>query len=89
MTTHGDEFRQMTAKLEQLSPAERINALLKIRETKDKRLTSQFVDQECTLKEITVLSSRTAKATYTFKVSRFYCNGSGNLHGGAQVRSIL
>ena len=74
----------MTAALEKLSPEERINTVLKFGEPGRKRLTAQFIEQQCKLKSFERLSENTAKATYTFTVENFYCNGSGNLHGGAQ-----
>lgn len=70
--------------VEPLSPEDRINKLLSFGEPGSKRLTSEFVETQCKLKSIEVLSKSTAKATYTFKVTPFYCNGSGTLHGGAQ-----
>ena len=79
-------FKEMTGTLDKMSPEERINAILSLGESEalGKRLTSQFMEQQCKLKSFERLSETTAKATYTFKVERFYCNGSGNLHGGAQ-----
>lgn len=74
----------MTSLLESLSPEDRINTVLAIGEGTPKRLTAQFVEQECKLKSFSRESETTAKATYTFTVSHLYCNGSGNLHGGAQ-----
>ena len=84
--TYGEAFQELTTRFEKLSPQDRVNAILAIGEPDDKRLTSKFIEGKggCKLKEITVISPTTVKATYTFKVDRFYCNGSGNLHGGAQ-----
>ncbi len=80
----GTSRGQISAKqIEQLSPEERINTLLTLGEPDEKRLTSQFVEAQCKLKSVTLLSATTAKAVFTFNVTRFYCNGSGNLHGGA------
>ena len=79
-----DAFRTLAPRFEKLSPKERINAILDIGEPDDKRLTSQFIENGCRLKKIEVFSPTSAKATFTFKVERFYSNGSGNLHGGAQ-----
>lgn len=70
--------------VEALGPEDRINKLISFGEPGKKRLTSEFIESQCKLKSIEVLSSTTAKATYTFKVSPFYCNGTGTLHGGAQ-----
>lgn len=69
--------------VEGLAPAGRINKLLSYGEPGSKRLTSEFIETQCKLKSIEVLSDSTAKATYTFKVTPFYCNGTGTLHGGA------
>lgn len=79
-------FREMTGTLDKMSPEERINTILALGEpeSEGKRLTSQFLEQPCRLKSFERLSDTTARATYTFSVTRFYCNGSGNLHGGAQ-----
>ena len=74
----------MTSTLDKLSAEERIRTILTFGEPDFKRVTSQFIEQSCKLRSFTQLSETTAKATYTFKVERFYCNGSGNLHGGAQ-----
>ena len=84
--TYGKAFQELTTRFAKLSPEDRINAILAIGEPDDKRLTSRFIEGEdgCKLREVAVISPTTAKATYTFKVDRFYCNGSGNLHGGAQ-----
>lgn len=67
-----------------LSPSDRITTLLAIGEPATKRLTSQFVESQCKLQSVTTTSPTTATAIFTFTVSPFYCNGSGNLHGGAQ-----
>lgn len=68
---------------ESLSPRDRIESLLAFGEPPgQQRLTSQFV-RECKLKSIDILSPKSAKAVFTFKVARFYCNATGNLHGGA------
>lgn len=79
-----ESTRDMTSALEHLSPEDRIKTVLKYGEPGKKRLTAQFIEQQCKLKSFERLSENTAKATYTFKVAHFYCNGSGNLHGGAQ-----
>jgi uncharacterized protein (TIGR00369 family) len=83
-------FKQMTGTLASMSPEERINAILSLGEpdSEGKRITSQFLEDPtsgCKLKSFERLTETTARATYTFKVTRFYCNGSGNLHGGAQA----
>lgn len=80
----------MTSKLAAMPPEERINTILSFGEpyASGKRITSQFLeDPACALKlkSFERLSETTARATYTFKVTRFYCNGSGNLHGGASA----
>ena len=80
-----EAFKKIVPTFDKLSPEERINTILAIAEPDDKRLTSQFVENQCKLKDVKLLSPTTAKGTFRFKVARFYCNGSGNLHGGAQA----
>ena len=85
--TYGKAFEELTKRFEGLSPTDRINEILAIGEPGDKRITSRFIEGpvgKVKLKVITVTSPTTVKATYTFTVEQFYCNGSGNLHGGAQ-----
>lgn len=71
--------------IEQLSPAERINAYLSIRNPDDQRFTSRFLEQQCTLRSIELPTPKTAKAVFAFTVDRSLCNASLNLHGGAQA----
>nr|POE85487.1 isoform 2 of acyl-coenzyme a thioesterase 13 [Quercus suber] len=71
--------------LEKLSPTERINAYLSIRNPDDQRFTSNFLENQCKLRSVEVPSPKTAKAVFAFKVDRSLCNASGNLHGGAQA----
>ncbi|KAK3671880.1 hypothetical protein LTR78_008246 [Recurvomyces mirabilis] len=81
---HGHLPRELVEKFASLSPEERINALMANKVPDDQRLVSKFMEQECKLREVKILSPKQALVTFAFKVSRFYCNGSGNLHGGSQ-----
>ncbi|EME38585.1 hypothetical protein DOTSEDRAFT_75934 [Dothistroma septosporum NZE10] len=67
------------------TPEERINAVLAIKTPHDVRFLSSFWEDQCKLHSFTGTSDTTSTATFKFKVDRFYCNGSGNLHGGAQA----
>lgn len=77
-------MEELVKRLESLAPAERINALLTVQEKTDDRFTQPFVKKQVKLKELKVHGPTSATGTFTFKVAGFYCNGSGNLHGGAQ-----
>ncbi|KAK4549670.1 hypothetical protein LTR36_004971 [Oleoguttula mirabilis] len=70
---------------ESMSPQDRIKAVLDVRAPTDQRFVSPWVEQQCKLREVKSLSSTHSLVTFAFTVSRFYCNGSGNLHGGAQA----
>lgn len=76
-----DSFREMTATFDQLAPEERIRTVLRHGEPGKKRLTAAFIGEQCKLKSFERISETIAKATYTFRVEHFYCNGSGNLQG--------
>ncbi len=76
---------EVMAKFEDYSPVERIRAVLAIKAPNDQRFSSKFIEEQCQLREVKVLSDKSAVVTFAFKVDVFYCNGSGNLHGGAQV----
>ena len=78
---------EVMAKFPDYTPEERIRAVLAIRAPNDQRFSSKFIEEQCSLREVKVLSEKHAIVTFAFKVDVFYCNGSGNLHGGAQVRS--
>lgn len=82
-----DKYRPLTTSddFEKLSPEDRINAILSIKAPHDPRLMSQFMEEDVKLVKFTKLSDKTSAATFRFRVTRFYCNGSGNLHGGAQA----
>jgi acyl-coenzyme A thioesterase 13 len=82
-----DHYRAVTtsADFENASPEDRIQAILAIRTPHDRRLTTQFMEEDVKLLSFTKLSNSTCSAVFTFKVERFYCNISGNLHGGAQA----
>lgn len=67
------------------TPEDRINALLAIQAPNDVRFLSQFMAEDVKLSKFTRRSATTSAAVFTFKVERFYCNYSGNLHGGAQA----
>ena len=85
--TKKDTFAEMTGTLASMTSEERIKTLLSFKELEGQRITSQFLDDPeagCMLKSFQRLTETTARATFAFKVTRFYCNGSGNLHGGAQ-----
>jgi uncharacterized protein (TIGR00369 family) len=67
------------------TPEDRINALLNLDAPGDVRFLSQFMAKDVKLTQFTRRSPTTSAAIFTFKVDRFYCNFSGNLHGGAQA----
>lgn len=79
-----ETMEDLLQRFEGLGPAERINALLAVQEKDDDRFTQLFVKKQVKLKDLRVLGPMSATGTFTFKVAPFYCNGSGNLHGGAQ-----
>ncbi len=76
---------EVMAKFEDYSPEERIRAVLAIKAPNDQRFSSKFIEEQCQLREVKVLSDKSAIVTFAFKVDVYYCNASGNLHGGAQV----
>ncbi|CZT21200.1 uncharacterized protein RCC_07062 [Ramularia collo-cygni] len=65
------------------SPEDKINALLGMSSPDDVRLLSQFLTEDVKLVSYKQLSPTTSSAVFAFRVERFYCNFSGNLHGGA------
>lgn len=77
-------MEELLKRFEGLAPAERINAFLAVQEKNDDRFTQPFVKKQVKLKELNVREAASATGTFAFKVDGFYCNGSGNLHGGAQ-----
>ncbi|KAK5110137.1 hypothetical protein LTR62_006271 [Meristemomyces frigidus] len=83
--THGRLPPELLQKFPSMSPVERLNALLSNKAPNDQRFTSQFLESECKLHDFKQLSPKSALVTFAFKVSRNYCNVSGNLHGGAQA----
>lgn len=68
-----------------LSPEERINTVLALKSPNDVRFLSQFFEEDCKLHSFKQPTPGTSIATFRFRVERFYCNGAGNLHGGAQA----
>ena len=80
-----EKIRAMRARMDDLSPEERIHAFFELDEPSDQRFTSSFISKEVTLQSLEFPAKPyIAKATFTFRVPRYYCNASGNLHGGAQ-----
>lgn len=77
-------MEELVKRFEGLAPAERIKAFLAVHEKEDDRFTQLFVKKQVKLKELKVHGPTSATGTFTFAVAPFYCNGSGNLHGGAQ-----
>ncbi|KAK3066247.1 hypothetical protein LTR53_017487 [Teratosphaeriaceae sp. CCFEE 6253] len=75
---------EIMAQFPTYTPTQRIAAVLAIRAPADQRFASPFIEGQCQLHALRVESDRRAVATFRFRVDRFYCNGSGNLHGGAQ-----
>lgn len=71
--------------IEHLSPMERIKYILKDTDSDRDRLTRQFTQNEVTLKSLETFSPTHARGVFAFKVSPYYCNPAGNLHGGAQA----
>ncbi|KAK5115009.1 hypothetical protein LTR85_010047 [Meristemomyces frigidus] len=82
---HGRLPPEVARYFEQMSPEERIQAVLSVRAPNDQRFTSAWMEQQCKLRDVKVLSPTHSFVTFAFKVERYYCNGSGNLHGGAQA----
>lgn len=68
-----------------LSPGDRVNKLLRINVDEKSRFYAQFLYKDCSLVSIKQTSKGTCTATFKFKVDEYYCNGSDNLHGGAQA----
>lgn len=68
-----------------LPPEDRIRGILSLRSPDDGRFSSLFWEQHCQLRGLRMFAPAHAIATFAFKVDRFYCNASGNLHGGAQA----
>jgi acyl-coenzyme A thioesterase 13 len=81
---HGHLPAELMAKFPGMSPEERIRATFANKAPNDQRLVSKFMEEQCQLREVKILSEKHAIVTFAFKVDRFYCNGSGNLHGGSQ-----
>lgn len=77
-------MEELVKRIESLCPTERINSLLAVQEKDDDRFTQPFVKKQVKLKDLKVHGPTSATGTFTFKVASYYCNGSGNLHGGAQ-----
>lgn len=77
-------MEELLKRFEGLAPAERINAFLSVQEKDDNRFTQPFVKKQVKLKELKLHGVQSATGTFTFRVESYYCNGSGNLHGGAQ-----
>lgn len=78
-----DTIRDLIARFQKLSPEDRVKAMLSMSTPDDQRFISAFFEQQCRLKDMQVLSPTSVKGTFAFKVERYYCNASGNLHGGA------
>jgi acyl-coenzyme A thioesterase PaaI-like protein len=85
--SYGEKFIAITTDptFEHASPEERINRIFGMRCPHDQRLLSQFCEKDVSLKKVTRTGPNSTSIVFTFKVSRFYCNVSGNLHGGAQA----
>ncbi|KAK4610198.1 hypothetical protein CLAFUW4_14016 [Fulvia fulva] len=67
------------------TPEERITAVLAIKTPHDVRFLSSFFENQCKLHSFKQTSENSSIAIFKFKVARYYCNGSGNLHGGAHA----
>lgn len=83
-TSPTSNMDELTKRFESLSPADRINSFLRFTGAEDDRFTQFFVRDQVKLKELKVHGPQSATGTFTFKAAPFYCNPSGNLHGGAQ-----
>jgi len=81
---HGRFDQKQAERFEGLSPRDRINAVLANTAPGDQRFMSRFLEQQCKLRGVQDLSENTSLTTFAFKVDRYYCNPSNNLHGGAQ-----
>jgi acyl-coenzyme A thioesterase PaaI-like protein len=84
--SYSEKFVAVTThpSFEKATPEERINAIFAIRCPHDPRFLSQFCEN-VKLKQVTRTGPNSSSIVFTFKVDRFYCNVSGNLHGGAQA----
>ncbi|SMR64193.1 unnamed protein product [Zymoseptoria tritici ST99CH_3D1] len=69
---------------ENATPEERIRTIFDIRCPHDPRFLSQFCEN-VKLKQVTRTGPNSSAVVFTFVVDRYYCNVSGNLHGGAQA----
>lgn len=82
---HGRISDEKARQFVDLSPADRIQTVLDIKAPEDQRFISLFTEQQCKLRDITWPTPKTMVVTFAFKVDRYYCNASGNMHGGAQA----
>ena len=82
---HGRLSAEAFKQFEQFTPEERIRAVLSIQAPDDQRFTSAFMEQQCKFRDIKLTGPNRSLVTFSFRVERWYCNGSGNLHGGAQA----
>lgn len=83
--TYQQRLQRVFQNYEGMTPDQRIQATISMRTPEDQRFFSKFMEQQCKFKEMKRTSPTTAVVTFTFKVDRFYCNGSGNLQGGFQA----
>lgn len=74
---HGRLPEELAVRFEGLSPTDRIEAVLATKAPEDQRFLSAFMEEQCKLKEVKVLSPNATLITFAFKVARWYCNGSG------------
>jgi acyl-coenzyme A thioesterase 13 len=85
---HARLSREAYRLFESSSPEDRIKILLSMKAPEDERFISRWWEQQCQLREFKTLAPGQALATFAFKIDRFYCNGSGNLQGGAQAAML-
>ena len=78
---HGRLSAQAFEQFEKLSPEDRIRAVLAIKAPNDQRFTSAFMEQQIKLRDVKLIGPNRSLVTFSFRVEKWYCNGSGNLHG--------
>lgn len=81
---HGRLPEEVARYFEQMSPQERIQAVLSVKAPNDQRFISAWAEQQCKVREVKLLSPTRSLVTFSFRVEKWYCNGSGNLHGNIQ-----
>lgn len=68
-----------------LTPQARIDAIIAGSSEPDTHFYSRFLKRDLVSAKVLYSDSKTAKASFRFRVNSFYCNTLNNLHGGAQA----